>query len=135
MGLFESSEGALREEYKALLQELCMYTATVNIVEYGQMTGTGSFKPGMTSTELAETRRMLEGAMAEHKRLKTLTMLGWAGGERTRMSIQRQLAPSTYLDDLYDQIERSAAQQVGLPIELLRQFPLRQTPGDFFRGR
>ena len=119
----------------ALLRELCIYTATMNIVEYGQVTGTGSFKPGMTSNELAETKRMLEGVKSELQRLKTQAMLGWAGVDRTRMLVQQKLAPSGFLDNMYEQIEQSAAQQVGLPIELLRQFPLRQTPGDFFRGR
>lgn len=135
MGLFGSSDAALRDEYKAILQELCLYTATINIVEYGQVTGTGSFKPGMTQKELDDARRMLEGAKSELHRLKSQAMFGWAGVDRTRMSIQRQFAPSGFLDEMYDQIERGAAQQVGLPIDLLRKFPLRQTPDDFFRGR
>lgn len=135
MGWFGPNEEELRADYLGVLENLCYYLGGQNVMGFAQMHGSVGLKDGLTKAEADEARRVMANMGQEVEKAKTVAMLSWAGTDRNRMAVQRKLAPSGTLDEMYDRIEREMATRSGVPLDQLRRWPFRYTPRDFFEGR
>jgi len=136
MGLFSNNRDEdLTREYLAVLENLCYYLGAKNVMLHAQMTGSLSLKAGLTTAQVAEVTQQIANLDSEVHKAKTEAMLTWAGIDQDRKAVQRRLAPSQTLDQMFDRIERELAQQIGVDYADLVRSPMRISPRGFFEGR